>query len=166
MADVEMQPSKIYPALLGGLVMGVLSALPIISALNLCCCLWLVSGGVVAAYVLQQNQAAPVTQADGATVGFLAGLIGALVYLVLSIPITFLIAPLQREILLRMMERARGVPPELRDYLDSYVGGIIGIAISFIFMLFTGVIFSTIGGLLGAVLFRRPRPTEATDRGA
>jgi hypothetical protein len=155
-----MQPSKLYPALIGGLVMGVLSALPIISALNICCCMWIVSGGVVAAYVLQQNQATPMTQAEGASVGVLAGIVGALVYLILSIPITILIAPIQREILERLIERARGVPPEVRVYLDSYVGGFLGIMISFSFMLFTGVIFSTIGGLLGAILFRKPLPAD------
>ena len=32
--------------------MGVLSALPIVSAGNYCCCLWVISGGLVAAYVL------------------------------------------------------------------------------------------------------------------
>ena len=53
--------------------MGVLSALPLVAAGNLCCCLWVVSGGVVAAYLLQQNQSAPITPGDGALVGLLAG---------------------------------------------------------------------------------------------
>ena len=39
--------------------MGVLSALPLVAAGNLCCCLWVVSGGAIAAYLLQQNQSAP-----------------------------------------------------------------------------------------------------------
>ena len=35
----------------GGLVMGVLSALPLVGPFgNACCCLWVVSGGLVAAY--------------------------------------------------------------------------------------------------------------------
>ena len=55
--------------------MGVLSALPIISAGNACCCLWVVTGGFVAAYLFQQNRAAPITPADGALVGLLAGLV-------------------------------------------------------------------------------------------
>src|SRR4051794_36719437 len=95
--------SLTQPAIFGGLVMGVLSALPIVSAGNLCCCLWIVSGGVVAAYLLQQNQPAPITQGDGALVGLLAGLAGAFVYLVLSIPITLLVAPMQRQVLARLM---------------------------------------------------------------
>ena len=43
---------------IGGLVIGVLSALPFISAGNCCCCLWFVTGGVLAAYLMQQNQPA------------------------------------------------------------------------------------------------------------
>ena len=73
------KPSYAQPALIGGVVMGVLSALPIITAGNVCCCLWVVSGGVVAAYLLQQNQTTPITPGDGALVGLLAGLVGALV---------------------------------------------------------------------------------------
>jgi len=47
-----MNSSKLQPALLGGTFLGILSALPIVSAANLCCCLWVVAGGVLAAYLL------------------------------------------------------------------------------------------------------------------
>ena len=59
-----MQASKLQPAILGGVLIGVLSALPIVSAGNLCCCLWVVLGGVVAAYLLQQNQSTPLNVGD------------------------------------------------------------------------------------------------------
>jgi hypothetical protein len=85
-----MKASLTQPALIGGLVGGVLSALPLVSGGNLCCCLWVVSGGVVAAYLLQQNQTAPIVASDGALVGLLAGVVGAFVYLVVSIPINLL----------------------------------------------------------------------------
>ena len=150
------------PALLGGLVMGVLSALPIISAGNLCCCLWIVSGGGAAAYLLQQSQLAPLTDGDGALVGVLAGLVGAFLYLVFSIPITFLVAPLQRQVLARLMERANGMPPEFREYMGGYVGGVVGLIFGFLFMLVLGAIFSTLGGLLGAVFFRKPPVPDAS----
>jgi hypothetical protein len=46
------------PAFLGGLFIGVLSALPIISC---CCCLWMIGGGVLASYLQSQNQPASLT---------------------------------------------------------------------------------------------------------
>ena len=43
-------PPKLQPALFGGLFIGVLSALPIISAGNCLCCMWVVAGGMLATY--------------------------------------------------------------------------------------------------------------------
>ena len=96
--------------------MGVLSALPLIAAGNVCCCLWVVSGGVVAAYLLQQNQATPITPGDGALVGLLAGLDRRVrASWSLSIPISILVAPMERAMVQRVIEMAGTMPPELRD---------------------------------------------------
>ena len=138
--------------------MGVLTALPIISGGNLCCCLWVVSGGVVAAYMLQQAQTLPVTTADGALVGLVAGIVGAFVYLILSIPISFLIAPMERLMVQRFVERMGNMPPEFREFATSYTAGGLRIMLGFVFWLFIGAIFSTIGGLLGSAIFRKPLP--------
>ena len=56
-------------ALLGGLFIGVLSALPIINLAN-CCCLWIVGGGAIAAYLAQQQHPGPFGLTAGARVGF------------------------------------------------------------------------------------------------
>src|SRR5437867_538968 len=100
--------------------MGVLSALPIIYLGNVCCCMWVVSGGLVAAFLLQQDQAAPITPADGALVGLLAGLAGAVVHLILSIPIDILMAPMERAMLQRLAEMAGTMPPDIRDMIDRF----------------------------------------------
>ena len=39
-----MTPAKLQPALLGGVTIGVLSALPVINLAN-CCCAWILFGG-------------------------------------------------------------------------------------------------------------------------
>jgi hypothetical protein len=89
--------------------------------------------------------------------------IGAFVYLLVSIPVTILVAPLERAVLQRLAETAGNMPPEFRDYVGGYIGGAIGIAIGFMFMLFAGSIFSTLGGLLGAALFRKPPQSSTID---
>jgi hypothetical protein len=152
--------------LIGGAVAGVLSSLPIIYLGNLCCCLWIIAGGVVAAYVMQQNQETPITPADGALVGLLAGIVGAVVALVVSIPIDILSAPLERAILERIRDMAGEMPSELRDAIDNMTnareggGGMIGLIVvriaSFFLSLFVGSAVSAVGGLLGAVIFSRP----------
>jgi hypothetical protein len=153
----------LQPALIGGTVMGAMSALPLISAGNLCCCLWMVSGGAVAAYVLQQNQQTPITPADGALVGLLAGIVGALVYLVLSIPITIVMAPMERVVMERIFRNASNMPPEFRNYVGSSVGTALRVALGFFFILGFGFIFSTLGGLLGSAVFKKPMHTPAQE---
>jgi hypothetical protein len=157
---------------IGGVVMGVLSALPVVSAGNLCCCLWVVVGGLIAAYVLQQNQTASITPADGALVGLLAGLVGACVQVVISIPIGILVAPFERAMIQRVAEMTGSMPPEVRDALDRYAGAsrdfgvgfwIVRKIVELVMGLFVGAIFSTLGGLLGVALFRRNPPTGVID---
>jgi len=159
------------PALAGGVVMGVLSALPIVYAGNACCCLWVVTGGVAAAYLFQQNQAGPITPGDGAVVGLLAGLVGAVVHLVLSIPIDIVMAPIERSIALRLVDMA-GNLPNMRDAIENLSRqsaeaglGLILIRrmVVFMFMLVIGSIFSTVGGLIGAAIFRKSSPPGTID---
>jgi hypothetical protein len=152
--------------LIGGIVMGVLSALPIVAAGNVCCCLWIVSGGAIAAYLLQQNQSASITPADGALVGLLAGLVGALVQFVVSIPVGILVAPFERAMLQRIIEMSGSMPSEMREMLDRYSGNtefsagflIVRKVAELVVWLFVGAIFSTLGGLLGAMIFRKQSP--------
>jgi len=146
--------------LVGALVMGVLSGLPLISVGNLCCCLWVISGGVAAAYALQQGQPDPITPADGAFVGFLSGLGGAVVYLCISLPLDLLIGPMEREMMRRMVENMGGAD-NFRTYADraDLVTAPVRAGLGFLLMLFVGAIFSTVGGILGALMFKKaPAP--------
>ena len=144
--------------------MGVLTALPLISAGNLCCCLWVLGGGAAAAYVLQQGQPDPITPADGALVGLLSGLGGAVVYLIIALPVDVLLGPMEREMMRRLVENMGGAEG-FRDYANraDLVAAPVRIAIGFIFMLFLGAIFSTIGGLIGAMVFRKNPPPVSLD---
>ena len=67
---------RLQPAFWGGLFIGVLSALPIVNVGNCCCCLWVICGGALAAYLRQQNSPVQIEAAEGALVGLMAGAIG------------------------------------------------------------------------------------------
>lgn len=157
------------PAFFGGLVMGVLSALPLVSVGNVCCCLWVICGGLLAAYLLQQNQPTPISPGDGALVGLLAGLIGAVVQVVVSIPISLVVGPMERAMVQRVLEMAGNMPPEVRDVMERYGEGrsaafmIIGLIFSLFLWLCIGAVFSTIGGLLGSLIFKKDLPPGTID---
>jgi hypothetical protein len=162
---VNTTTSYAQPALIGGLVVGVLSALPIVYLGNACCCLWIVSGGVVAAYVLQANSPVPITPGEGAIAGLLAGLVGAVVHLVLSVPIDIVMGPFERSMAQRMMDLTGN--PQIRDILQRYLQRetsigliLVGRLIAFLFMVPIGAIFSALGGLIGAMVFRKDTPVS------
>ncbi|MEW6321721.1 MAG: hypothetical protein AB1635_11645, partial [Acidobacteriota bacterium] len=148
-------------ALLGGVAIGVLSALPIVNIAN-CCCAWILLGGGLSAYLLQQNQPAPITAGDGALVGLAAGAIGAVVWSVLSIPIAAALGPFQAALIERTLATARDMPPEARVWLESMRGNsaVIGLGwfLGLIVMLIVGSLFAMLGGLFGALLVRRAAP--------
>jgi hypothetical protein len=150
--------AMLKPALLGGLVMGVLSALPGVSLGNCCCCAWLVTGGLVAAYVLQANTFQPITMGDGALVGLLAGLFGAVVNMIVSVPMNILTGPFQRQLVQRFADSQPDLPDNVRQMVDSMGVGavsVIGTVMAFFMMLVLGAVFSSLGGLLGAFFFKK-----------
>ena len=154
-----MNSPLVKPALIGGLVTGVLSAIPVVSLGNACCCLWVVTGGVTAAYLLQQRQVAPLTPVDGALVGLLSGVAAAFINLALSIPIVLLVAPAQLQFLERLAESGQ-ISPEFRDFVTSPNAPLAMIALGFVLTLAAGLIFSTLGGLLGSAVFSRGKASS------
>jgi hypothetical protein len=151
------QAPKLQPALFGGLFIGVLSALPLISIGN-CCCLWVIGGGVLATYLMQQNHPYAVTAADGALVGLLAGLIGGVVGTILSIPIEMMMGPVQRQLMERILSSNPDIPAETRSMLEHMNGGAVATAFKLVFSVLIGLVFGMLGGLLGVALFKKNAP--------
>jgi uncharacterized membrane protein (Fun14 family) len=155
-----MGPAKFQPALLGGVVIGVLSALPVINVAN-CCCAWILFGGALAAYLMQQNHPDPINVGDGAIVGLMAGVAGAFVWAVASVPIGIAMAPFQARMTQEALRNATEIAPEMRAFLEQFSGGPtigFGILLGFFVMLAVSTLFGMLGGLFGALLFRKKTP--------
>lgn len=158
---------KLQPAVLGGLFIGVLSALPIINLGNCVCCLWVVGGGALAVYLMQQNHPFAVQAADGALVGLLAGAIGGALCGLLVIPIALAFGPMEQRLVQQWLESSQDVPPEVRTMIDNMArGGILGM-MAIIGVFVRAIVFGVIamlGGLLGVALFKKkdlPPPATA-----
>jgi hypothetical protein len=148
--------NKLKPALIGGVVLGLLSVIPFVSAANVCCCLWAIVGGMLATYLYVKNSPTPATAADGAILGALAGVVGAAISIVLGIPVSLAMGPTMRNMMLSLLER---VDPRQADMMrqqfeaaGSAIGPIIINAVILAVMLF---VFSLLGGLLGVPIFEK-----------
>jgi hypothetical protein len=150
----------IRSAALGGVFIGVLSGLPFVSAGNCCCCMWMVSGGALAAYLEIQQKNRSLTAGEGAAIGALSGVIGAFVWIPIAVALAVLLGPLQRALFEEFARNARDMPPEAREVLENFGGGgtAVGTVFGFIFQLFAGTIFAAIGGVLSAAYFKKEVP--------
>lgn len=151
-------PAKLQPAVYGGLFIGVLSALPVVNIGNCCCCLWVVAGGLLTAYLMQQNHPFAIRAEDGLLGGLLAGIFGGILAVLLSIPITLAMGPIQT----RMLDRIAAnpdFPDQYRSIIENMSRSATGaIAVRLIFGAISVVIdavFGMLGGLLGVALFKK-----------
>jgi hypothetical protein len=147
-------------AFLGGLFIGILSALPIVNVAN-CCCLWIIGGGLIASYLAPDQP--PLTVARGARAGLLAGIVGAFVWLFASMALNVVVAPLQERMVDAMIRNAQDMPPDVRGWLENIgnrASSPLRYLLGFLFHLFGGTIFATLGGVLGAIFLSPYGRTE------
>jgi hypothetical protein len=161
--------NKLKPALIGGVVLGLLSVIPFVNAVNVCCCLWAILGGLLATYLYVKNSPTPATAADGAVLGAIAGVVGALISLILGIPISLAMGPTMRNLIIDLLARVDPRQAELmREQLEAAGTSIGPVIINALILAVLLFVFSIIGGLLGVPLFEKRKamlPPPPPDTG-
>lgn len=162
------RPSIVIPALIGGLFLGVTSALPILNFVNCACCALVIGGGILASFLYLRDyppQFQAATYGDAAVLGALTGVFGGIIWAMVSVPLSFLklqlggMADLRK---LREQLQNPDIPPPVREIiLRMMEGG----ALSFGVILFqlgvdliVSVIFAIIGAIIGFALFQKRPP--------
>ncbi|HEU4835547.1 MAG TPA: hypothetical protein VFS90_14055 [Pyrinomonadaceae bacterium] len=147
--------NKLKPALLGGLIGGVLSAIPIV---NYCCCIWAIGGGVLAGFLFIKSAPVPVKVGEGAVVGVTTGIVAAVLYFIIGVPLAYFISGAQlEETLVRAgVQLPAGVSGLLLFVLSGLIGGL------------CLLVLSIIGGLISVPIFEKrkdgpPPPPPAQD---
>ena len=159
----DQRPQVILPALIGGVVAGVLSGIPF---LNCLCCLWIIGGAMLATYLLARESPVSLKAGDGAMVGVLTGIFAAVTDTIIGIPLRAVNLAVARRFLERFSEFAgEGMPTNWESWLDQDMPGP-GLAWFFFGLLISAAVFAALGalgGVLGASLFGKkpagPPPT-------
>jgi hypothetical protein len=151
-------------AALGGLALGAASATPVVNFLNCACCSLVIHGGFLSAHLyLRDTPPSPEPPwGDVALVGLLAGLMGAAVNAVLSLPVLLLGWGTGMWGTIQEALSESNLPPELQNLVATLGSGTLAVGfilVSFVLNLFVYALFATLGALLGAaVLHRKPAP--------
>ncbi len=149
------------PALLGGLLIGALSSLPLISAANLCCCLWVVAGGVLTTYLAQQNRETPLETSEAVVEGLLAGLIGAVLTVLVSYAMLSWTGPLWQDQVRSQIESNPDLPPQAREWVLRLLNTQGVALIQLVVTVPLYAIFGMLGSLLGLAFFKKKVPPAA-----
>lgn len=161
---------RFQPSLLGGLFIGIVSALPIVGAANVCCCLWVVTGGLLTVYLQRQGRPEALDAAEAVLGGLVAGLLGAVINIVITGALMALSGTDRLADQIRnAVDQNPQLPPDLRDRVDLLVNG--PRAPVLVAVLFAAVVlpmyavFGMLGALLGFAMFRKssaPPPPAAS----
>lgn len=158
------EPAKeldfLKPSLLGGLAVAVLSALPLVSAGNILCCLWAQTGGGLSVWLLNKQRPGGLNYSDGALGGVLSGLIGAIITTVISIPIQMLVVTPEAIADIRGQLEKSQMPPAWIDGMTRFLepGFDLGrtLIILLVYMVLFGL-FAMIGGILTTAMIGKKR---------
>ena len=147
--------NKLKPAIIGGVVLGVLSSIPFVNLVNMCCCLWAIVGGALATNLYIKSSPNPVNPGEGAILGAIAGAVGGLISVILGIPLAIASSSAMQALLISIFQ---SMDPRAAEALagsfarGSTVGGAIINGLIQAVVLF---IFSIIGGLIAVPLFEK-----------
>lgn len=161
------------PALIGGVLLGILSALPIIGLFNCFCCAWVIGGGILAAHRYVKDSPIAVTLGRGALLGLFTGFLGSIVFAIFSIPLNYLTSNGGISIMEQIRERMNAmpnVPPETRALFDSLSNrpdlNVLLLILGLIFTLIIFCLFSMLGSTIGVAVFEKRKigtpPPNAT----
>ncbi len=146
--------ARYQPALLGGLFIGVLSALPVIGMAN-CCCLWVILGGMLTVYLEQQNTPAPVETSTAALSGLIAGAVGGVISSLGSLLTLRMAGGEQQDAIDQALSNVPNMPPETLDMIHSFMSGPSLGLVMFAITVPLYAVFAMLGALLGLAFFRK-----------
>jgi hypothetical protein len=163
------QEGMFKPALIAGILIGILSALPFVNLLNCLCCVWVIGGAAFAAHLYVQSSPMIVTLGQGVVLGLLAGAIGGAVQTLFSIPLHLMMAGMGTGAAQQILEQILpNMPAESRETMRSIIGstGTFGMVFWILSGIMTLILYSLIGmigGAIGVALFekRKPQPLES-----
>jgi len=156
----EQRPPLFVPALIGGTVAGVLCAVPL---LNCLCCLWIISGAILAAALWAKDSPVALTAGDGTLIGAFTGVFAAGAHAMISIPLATVNLAFFRNVFTKFSSYTNEMPDGWKEWLAQGAGPF-RLSAFFIGLIVTAAIFAclgVLGGVIGVALFGKKTPPSS-----
>lgn len=157
----DQRPGMFVPALIGGAAAGVLSGIPLVNCL---CCLWIIGGGMLAAYFFSRDSVVMTTAGDGAIVGIFSGIIAAIVGFIISLPFSAISEKIVQGMMNRFSEYYQDMPSEFERFFSKGTFET-SLAWTLLGLVFSAVAYSALGalgGIIGISLFGKKKGQNET----
>ena len=160
---MQTKNDKLLPAVWGGVTIGILSGVPVLNFINCACCSGILIGGALSVY-LYRRQVGPnvrLEMGEGASLGLLAGLFGAVLATLLSL----VIQPFSQDIIYQIQNYTND--PDIDNMLNNINPELMAksfILIAFFSSLVINSLFGLLGGLIGVGIWRKPRSGQPVPK--
>ena len=155
------KPNKLMPALYGGIIIGVISGIPVLNLLNCCCCAGVLLGGALAVFFYKNDLKEgmpPLTSGDSIELGALAGVIGAVVGSILTAGFMAALGNVSGETIMGILEGFRDqMPPGTLEQVEESIRESGFSILQLVMSLVIDTVFGLLGGLIGFAIFK-PKP--------
>ncbi len=157
----EQRPNLLMPALVGGGLAGILSAIPLVNCL---CCLWIIGGAMLASYLLAKDSKVTLNAGDGAIIGAVAGLVATFTEAIVSIPFNAMSSELFTKFTEKLSDYSQDIPQGWEKFLQggyesTWLWFFIGLLITAVIFIALGIL----GGVIGISLFSKKKPPQPQD---
>jgi hypothetical protein len=167
------KPSKLMPALYGGIIMGIISGVPFLNFVNCLCCAGVMFGGFMAVFFYKKDlppDNPTFTNSDGMALGALAGVFGAVFGNIITGILLVTVGNITGQAMYDMVMGLYGslgildkMPPDAIEQMES---GMLDSGLSATNIILSFVIdplFGMLGGLIGyAFLKPKEKPPAQT----
>lgn len=153
---IQERQGMVQPALIGGIAAGVMTALPFV---NCFCCLWIIGGAVLAAYLYNRRSSVSLKPGDGAVLGILTGIAAAVTDALVSLPFESLNQEFVQRFMNQFSQFVEEMPAGWERWLEQRAGPM-SPAWFLLGLLSSAVIyaaFGALGGLIGASIVDRKK---------
>lgn len=157
------RPSKLMPALYGGIIMGVISGVPVLNLVNCLCCAGILLGGFMAVFFYKKDltPGSPLlTSGDAIQLGALAGVVGAILESIFTAVTMMAVGNIGGETIYNLLDSmgiTKQMPPEALDQMEQGLKEAHLSALSVVTNFIICPLFGLLGGLIGYAVYK-PKP--------
>lgn len=161
-------PSRTQSILIGGLVAGILST-SVLGLINILCCAGVIIGAVVGVWHYTEEYKLTIPSGQGALIGALCGVVGALIAGVLNQVLVVLgldFATAMQESMMRNFGMSADQLEQMRQMQEAQEGGVLWVILGIFFNMALFAIFGAVGGAIGASAFQKGDASSAEPSGS